>query len=153
MEEKEYLTEESYKKANNKVKWAGRIIILIGIAMVLIGIFVVKVPDMGEDGWFEAKKTRSFLVYPGSFVIMVGFMVRFIVANQRNITAYQMQQIRPVAEEGIEKMAPSVGVAAKEIAKGVKEGLEEESLIYCRHCGAKILSDSTFCEKCGQQIR
>ncbi len=34
-----------------------------------------------------------------------------------------------------------------------KEYLTEESLIYCRHCGAKILSDSIFCEKCGQQIR
>ena len=29
-------------------------------------------------------------------------------------------------KEGVEKMAPSMGVAAKEIAKGVKEGLKEE---------------------------
>ena len=36
------------------------------------------------------------------------------------------QQQMPVAKESIEKMAPSAGVAAKEIAKGVKKGLKEE---------------------------
>lgn len=126
MDNKEYLNEERYKKANNKVKWGGRIAMLIGISMILIGIFVVKVPDMGSDGWFEAESTRNFLIFPGIFVTLVGAMVRFIVANQRNIAAYQAQQMRPIAQEGIEKMAPSVGVAAKEITKGIKEGLKEE---------------------------
>lgn len=32
----------------------------------------------------------------------------------------------PVAKEGLEKMAPSMGTAAKEITKGIKEGLEDE---------------------------
>ncbi len=32
----------------------------------------------------------------------------------------------PIAKEVIEKIAPSVGVAAKEIAKGIKEGLKDE---------------------------
>lgn len=123
--EKEYLNEEKFQKANNKVKWGGRIAILIGISMILIGIFVIKVPSMGEAGWFESESTRMFLIFPGIFITIVGCMIRFIVANQRNILAYQAQQVRPVVEEGIEKMAPSARVAAKEITKGIKEGLEE----------------------------
>lgn len=124
--QKEYLNESNYQKANNKVKWGGRIAMLIGILMIFIGAFVVKVPDMGQDGWFEAESTRNFLIFPGVFITIVGCMVRFIVANQRNIAAYHAQQMRPVAQEGIEKMAPSAGVAAKEIAKGIKEGLKED---------------------------
>lgn len=126
MDNKEYLNEQKYKKSNNKVKWGGRIAMLIGISMILIGIFVVKVPDMSSEGWFEAKSTRNFLIFPGVFVTIAGAMVRFIVANQKNIAAYQAQQMRPIAEEEIEKMAPSFGVAAKEITKGIKEGLKEE---------------------------
>lgn len=124
--EKEYLNEEKFQKANNKVKWGGRIAIIIGLTMIIIGIFVIKVPEMGEKGWFESESTRMFLIFPGIFITMVGCMIRFIVANQRAILAYQAQQVRPVAQEGIEKMAPSAGVAAKEIAKRIKEGLEEE---------------------------
>ena len=124
--EKEYLSEEKFQEANNKVKWGGRIAILIGISMILIGIFVVKVPDMGDAGWFQASSTRMFLIFPGIFITLVGCMIRFIVANQRNILAYQAQQVRPIVEEGVEKMAPSAKLAAKEITKGIKEGLEDE---------------------------
>lgn len=122
----EYLNEEKFQKTNNKVKWGGRIAMLIGISMILIGVFVVRVPEMGEAGWFQSESTRMFLIFPGIFVTLVGCMIRFIIANQRAILAYQAQQVRPVAQEGIEKMAPSAGVAAKEIAKGIKEGLKEE---------------------------
>ena len=125
-EQNEYLTEENYQRANKKVKWGGRIAILIGISMILIGIFVIKVPDMDADGWFEASMKRDLLIFPGVFITIVGCIVRFLVANQRSITAYQIQQMRPVAQEGIEKMAPSAGVVAKEITKGVKEGLKED---------------------------
>ena len=126
MDNKEYLTEEEYQKANNKVKWGGRIAIIIGIAMILIGVFVVKVPDMSADNWFEASTTRMFLIFPGVFITLIGCMVRFIIANRRNIAAYQAQQMRPIAQEGMEKMAPSAGAAAKEITKGIKEGLQDE---------------------------
>ena len=40
-------------------------------------------------------------------------------------TAYTTQQVMPVAQEGIEKMAPTIGSAAKEIAKGIKQGINE----------------------------
>ena len=32
----------------------------------------------------------------------------------------------PIVKESMEKMAPSAGVSAKEIAKGIKEGISEE---------------------------
>ena len=50
----------------------------------------------------------------------------YMIAKQREIVAFTAQQVMPVEQEKIEKMAPSVGNAAKEIAKGVKEGLDNE---------------------------
>ena len=58
-------------------------------------------------------------------------------AKRREITAFTAQQVMPVtqeyiekmtpiAQETIEKMAPSVGKVAKEIAKNIKEGINDE---------------------------
>lgn len=65
----------------------------------------------------------------------------YMTTKRREIMAFQAQQVMPVAQEGMEKMAPSVakvgkavaeemapayGEIAKEIAKGVKEGMKDE---------------------------
>lgn len=71
----------------------------------------------------------------GSFLITIGFGltiaggIMMFLAHRREITAYTTQQIMPLAQEGIQKMAPTVGNAmgtiGKELAKGIKEGLNE----------------------------
>ncbi len=89
----------------------------------------------------------------GGFVIFSSLMISaavYSIAKRREIMAFSAQQMMPVAQEGLEKMAPSVGKAgakvieeiaptykkvvedvapvygemAKEITKGVKKGLE-----------------------------
>ena len=53
----------------------------------------------------------------------------YIFSKRREIVAFTTQQVMPVAQEGIEKMAPTIGSAAgtigKELAKGIKEGINE----------------------------
>ena len=137
--QKEYLNEENYQRANKKIKFAGVIILLIGLGLIGFGIYTIiiaksmAVPKMGDPNWFDMSKAQSSKQFTGTalcmfgfFITIVGCMVRFIIPNTRNIAAYQVQQMRPVAQEGIEKIAPSVGVAAKEIAKGIKEGLKDD---------------------------
>ena len=41
--------------------------------------------------------------------------------------------------------------AFKTIVHSVKEGLTEDSKIYCKYCGAQIDTDSKFCKKCGKE--
>lgn len=71
----------------------------------------------------------------GGFMLTIGFgltitggIVMFI-AHRREITAYATQQVMPLAQEGIEKMAPTVGSAigtiGKELAKGIKQGIND----------------------------
>ena len=193
MRKKEYLNEEEFQKNNKKVKTAGTIVILMGLCLVIAGIFVLvsaskmetNIPkNLGLDisgmfnidsqesalSWFEdsaqsmqdnsearsaqmgRKSLGMFILLPGIFITIVGCMIRFIVGNQRNIIAYQAQQVMPIAQEGIEKMAPSIGTAAKEISKGIKEGMSDDNTTYCKYCGAVIDADSNFCNKCGKQL-
>lgn len=50
----------------------------------------------------------------------------YATAKGREITAFYTQQQIPIVKEGIEEMAPSIGNAAGEIAKGIKTGLNDE---------------------------
>lgn len=69
----------------------------------------------------------------GGFIALVSCMIAgsiYFITKRREILAFSMQQVMPIAKEGIEEMAPTVGKAggtiAKEIAKGIKEGLQDE---------------------------
>ena len=85
-------------------------------------------------------------MFPGMISLML-----FTTAKRRSLMAFSAQQVMPVAQEGIEKMAPTIGKAgasiakemvpvykdmvkemspmygdiAKEISKGIKEGINE----------------------------
>jgi hypothetical protein len=81
----------------------------------------------------------------GGFLIIFGLMISgsiLAAAFGRNILAWKAQQIMPVAQEGIEKMAPTIGKVgksiakemapvygdiAKEVSKGIKEGLKDDN--------------------------
>lgn len=54
------------------------------------------------------------------------FFAIFTVAKRRSILAFNVQQVMPVAKEGIEEMSPTIGNVVKEITKGIKEGLKDE---------------------------
>lgn len=48
-------------------------------------------------------------------------LIILVIANRRTITAYTVQSTMPIAKEGMEELAPSVGKVAKEVAKEFKE--------------------------------
>lgn len=84
-----------------------------------------------------------FLFIIGGFIIISSSMIAgslYLISKQREITAFTAQQIMPIAQEGMEKMAPTVGKVgktiaqemapaygeiAKEISKGIKKGKME----------------------------
>ena len=125
MNNNEYLNEEKYKKVKKILITIGCISLVIGIGL-FIGSFFVKVPAMEQEGWFEARKLQStlrFVAFP--FGLMIPLMT-FFIAFGREMTAFSAQQVMPVAQEGIDKMSPTIGNAAGEIAKGIKKGLNDD---------------------------
>lgn len=82
--------------------------------------------DFNKD--FDSHDSIPFYMF-GAFVIIASLMFSgfvFFISKGREIAAFTTQQAMPIAKEGIDEMAPTVGNAAKEIAKGIKEGLNEE---------------------------
>ena len=98
------------------------------------------------DGFYksyESSKSIPFYMF-GAFFIIASCMFAgaiFMFTKRREILAFQAQQVMPVAKEGLEGMAPTIGKVgktivkdmapaygevAKEISKGIKEGLKGE---------------------------
>lgn len=163
MKRNQYLNEERFQKNNKKVKIAGILVMILGLCLVGAGIYIhiaasqMEIPPMGASNWFEAKTAQSHKEFLGTamlmfgvFITIVGCMVRFALGNRREIMAYQVQQGMPIMQEGVEQMSPTMGKAAKEIFRGIKEGMSEDEQIYCKYCGAQIDADSLFCNKCGK---
>lgn len=142
----EYLNEEQYQKNNKKVKNVGKILLIVGIVLLIIGIILGilgfasfgnlfgNVANTNEEfentassifGTFGLFAISMIIDFIGSTLIMAGGITMFI-GHRREITAYSTQQVMPIVQEGAEKMAPTAGKVAKEITKGIKEGLKEE---------------------------
>lgn len=150
MQKQEFLNEEEYQRNNAKVKKIGKIIIIIGVCLLVLGVIftligiigfggeIVSGFELGQDGinpggffggifgGIGLFALGGTMTISGIFVTVVGLIVRFFIGNRREITAYTTQQVMPLAQEGIDKMAPTIGNAAKEITKGIKEGLKDE---------------------------
>lgn len=144
MASEKYLSEEKYQEDNKKVKKVGKILLIVGVITLLVSFVLIVLGFFGfgntainSMGDTEMQKTAtgifgSFgMLAIGAFINTVGFGltiaggVIMLIAHRREITAYTTQQVMPVAQEGIEKMAPTIGNAAREITKGIKEGLND----------------------------
>ncbi len=132
--ENKYLNEEQYQKANRKIKIAGTIVIVLGLALLGFGIYTLIMsnkivePSMTSSNWFSVSSSKMkmqsmgmFMVIPSIFVIIVGCMIRFVIPNQRQIMAYKLQQMIPLTKEGVEEMTPTMKKVASEITKGIKD--------------------------------
>ena len=146
MENKKYLTEENYQSSNKKVKTIGTVLIVIGLVLFIVGLILIffgflgfgneitNGMEMGQKGInvgnvfssFGGFAIGGFMIVPGLFLATLGIVFRFLIGNRREIVAYTTQQVMPVAKEGIEEMAPTIGNAMGEIAKGIKKGLKDE---------------------------
>lgn len=81
-----------------------------------------------RDSISKAKYVPFYMF--GAFVIIASCMISgaiFMFAKRREITAFTAQQVMPVAQEGIDKMSPTIGNAAGAIAKGIKDGLKDDN--------------------------
>lgn len=73
--------------------------------------------------------SNNFFIMLGVFVCFCSCIISFSIfmfAKRRHVLAFAVQQSMPIAKEGINEMAPTVGNVAKEIAKGVKEAQSDE---------------------------
>ena len=91
----------------------------------------------------ESNKNIPFFIF-GIFVIISSFMISMVIymfTKRREILSFTAQQVIPIAQEGIEKITPTIGKVGKtlaeemapvyrnmaeEITKGIKDGLKDD---------------------------
>lgn len=86
---------------------------------------IEKLEDKLEQDTFDVFPLCMF----GGFAILASLIISFSIystAKGREISAFYVQQQMPIAKEGINEIAPTIGNAAGEIAKGIKKGLDDE---------------------------
>lgn len=86
--------------------------------------------NSASDKISKARYTPYYMI--GGFIVVASCMISgsiYLITKRREIMAFTAQQVMPVAQEGIEKMAPTVGNAAgtigKSIAQGITSGIKE----------------------------
>ena len=138
MQNNEYLSEEKYQKNNAKVNLiVGILVFVLGVVLTIIGFVgfgksfdtgneleIVKNTADSSFGSFGLLALGAFIIVFGFSLVGAGLIVMFI-SHRREITAYTTQQVMPVAQEGIEKITPTVANAAGSIAKSVSKGIQE----------------------------
>ena len=87
--------------------------------------------EIGPKGFLK-QGLGAVLIFIGLGILPPTFMISgfiFLISKRREIATFATQQTMPIAKEGVEKMAPTIGKAAgtisKDIAKGIKEGINE----------------------------
>jgi hypothetical protein len=131
--------------------WIFKIIGVIGAVATVTGI-VLTVVGFGD---FES---NNFMI--GSFVAVIGVMMTALgitigfgpeIAKARAKTLRYIQEenkddLTAIANNSAEIMSDAVSKTANAIANGVQKTM------FCKHCGARIDADSTFCSRCGKEL-
>ena len=131
--------------------WIFKIIGVIGAVATVSGI-VLTVAGFGD---FES---NNFMI--GSFVAVIGVMMTASgiaigfgpeIAKARAKTLRYIQEenkddLTAIANNSAEIMSDAVSKTANAIANGVQKTM------FCKHCGARIDADSTFCSRCGKEL-
>ena len=131
--------------------WIFKIIGVIGAVATVTGI-VLTVTGFGD---FES---NNFMI--GSFVAVIGLMMTALgitigfgpeIAKARAKTLRYIQEenkddLTAIANNSAEIMSDAVSKTANAIANGVQKTM------FCKHCGARIDADSTFCSRCGKEL-
>lgn len=151
MQNSEYLNEEKYQQNNAKVKKVGKILLIVGIVILVLSFILTTVAFLvfgnsaisgvssfgtgNEINTIRHTASGAFgsigLFALGGFMGTLGFILTgagaivMYIAHRRAITAYTTQQVIPVAQEGIEKITPTVANAAGSIAKSISQGIQE----------------------------
>ena len=128
-----------------------KIVGVVGIVVAVTGI-ILTIVGFGD---FESNKfmVGSLLGAFGSMVASVGLTMGFSpeiakikAKSARYIQEENKEDLTAIANNAAEIMSDAVSKTSGAIANGVQKTM------FCKHCGAKIDADSTFCSQCGKEL-
>ena len=173
------INEEEYQKINKKLRLISKILLIVGaVAFIvsLIGFIIARnIFNKQVQDWYNNSVNNPYSVFntnmpadhSGIFLIFLwislgilmfgGFI--FAISYHRQIIAYKINTVAPIASEVNEKYTrpfvirsgSTFGKMYKNFKEEVKDTKDEEE--YCPHCGASIKKDAIYCSKCGTKLK
>lgn len=173
------INEEEYQKINKKLRLISKILLIVGaVAFIvsLIGLIIARnIFSKQVQDWYNNSANNPssmfntnmpvdhssiFLIFLWiSLVILLfgGFI--FAISYHRQIIAYKINTVAPIASEVNEKYTrpfiirsgSTFGKMYKNFKEEVKDTNDEEE--YCPHCGALVQKDAIYCSKCGTKLK
>lgn len=128
-----------------------KIVGVVGIVVAVTGI-ILTIVGFGD---FESSK---FIIgiFLGTFGMMaagmgltMGFspeIAKFKAKSARYIQEENKEDLTAIANNAAEIMSDAVSKTSGAITNGIQKTM------FCKHCGAKIDADSTFCSQCGKEL-
>ena len=138
------------KKKFKLVNYIWIIPLVIGIIILISGISKINsandmyVPEMGDEGWFDASVSQSDTEFAGYTMCAVGGMI----ALMGTIMCYAIPR---AVRSGKNHMKSFGSYIDENIVQPVKAKMESstEKLKECKYCGSLAKIDATECESCG----
>lgn len=132
-----YVNEQAHQKGKAFFKKAALIAGLIALAFLIVGIILIvvgankKVPNMLEEGWFEADSSRTGTIFGGialiAFALIPGGVAisMLVTAHKRDILAYEASSVAPVVGETVNYIADETSPAIQKVVGAVSTGVAE----------------------------
>lgn len=121
----------------------GIIVAVTGIILTIIGF-----GDFESNNFMIGGFLTVIGIMLSGFGIMIGFVPEIAKARTKIIRYIQeenKEDLSAIASNSAELMSDAVVTTASAFASGMKKTM------FCKHCGARIDSDSRFCSSCGKE--
>lgn len=86
--------------------------------------------NLEQKSWDVENSNAHIILFSSAgmvlFITMGASGMLYFIANRRAVAAFTVQQTMPIAQEGLETIAPSVGKVAEEISKGIRKDNSKE---------------------------
>lgn len=144
MNNNQYLNEVKYQQTKGKVSNVGKVLLIFGIIALVAGIVMIilgfvgfgkSAENVANSFYYDNVNTSgsgffgSFGLFAlGGFTTFIGFgltmagAISMVIAHRREITAFTVQGTMPIAKEGMDAIAPTLGNVAQSISKGIEKG-------------------------------
>lgn len=150
----------------------GFLLFTIGAVVLVLGLFQ-SVPEMGQNGWFDAESRRSGMIFGGLTCLMfgLGFTLASFTPALNRVGIKMTKYIAEQNKEDLEDLGATMGginvrTQSKvyeenqenidDLAKKYGKTFANASKSYQENGGVGLLSENTapkiFCKHCGKKI-
>ena len=127
-----------------------KIVGFIGIILAIIGFILAckGFDDFESNNFMIGGLMATFGLFIGVSCLVMGFRPEITKMSTKSIK-YIQQENKEDLKDIISTTADIASESVTKTTTAIKQGIEDT--IFCKHCGAKIDSDSKFCKKCGKE--